>query len=39
VDHDKAVRAIAKVRKPARDPVYGAKGGLLKAWNSKKPAG
>jgi uncharacterized protein YjlB len=39
VDHDKAVRAIARVGVPDRDPVYGSKGGLLKAWNSKKPAG
>jgi uncharacterized protein YjlB len=31
VDHAKATAAIAKVRLPARDPVFG-KGGLTKHW-------
>jgi uncharacterized protein YjlB len=29
-----AAKRIAKVRKPAKDPVYGANGPLVKAWRS-----
>jgi uncharacterized protein YjlB len=32
IDHVKAVAAIAKVRPPARDPVYGKDGSLTKCW-------
>jgi uncharacterized protein YjlB len=31
-EHDRAVEMIAKVRKPAKDPVYGAKGPLKTLW-------
>jgi uncharacterized protein YjlB len=31
-DHDPAVIAIAKVPRPRADPVYGAKGPLLRLW-------
>jgi uncharacterized protein YjlB len=35
VDPLKARRAIARVRPPAQDPVYGAKGPLKSAWRKK----
>ncbi len=36
-DRAKALRSIPKVRRPARDPVYGRDGPLLKAWpNARK---
>jgi uncharacterized protein YjlB len=31
-EHDRAVKSIRKVARPRRDPVFGAKGPLLKAW-------
>lgn len=31
-DHDRAVKSIAKVARPRRDPVYGARGSLLTCW-------
>jgi uncharacterized protein YjlB len=35
VDHDEALASIAKVRRPRKDPVFGADGPLLDLW--KKP--
>ena len=32
VDHDDAVTAIAKVKRPHTDPVYGRKGPLMELW-------
>jgi len=32
VDHAKAVAAIARVRPPAQDPVYGKRGPLVELW-------
>jgi uncharacterized protein YjlB len=34
--HKLAVRRIAKVRRPARDPVYGRNGPLLEAWKTRR---
>jgi uncharacterized protein YjlB len=31
-DHRKALKAIPKVARPRKDPVYGAKGPLMSAW-------
>jgi uncharacterized protein YjlB len=31
-DHDRAVKTVPKVPRPRRDPVYGAKGPLLRLW-------
>jgi uncharacterized protein YjlB len=36
VDLDEARKAVAKVRLPARDPVYGAKGPLKKHWSARR---
>ncbi|HEY1615075.1 MAG TPA: hypothetical protein VGF97_15420 [Rhizomicrobium sp.] len=36
VDHDEAVAMIAKVRRPASDPVYGKTGPLLRLWPSDR---
>lgn len=36
IAHDKAVRDIAKVRPPARDPVYGRGGALLSVWKARR---
>jgi uncharacterized protein YjlB len=38
VDHDAAVRNIAKVRLPCADPVYGRSGPLLKHWGHPSKA-
>jgi uncharacterized protein YjlB len=35
-DHERAVSAIPKVGRPRKDPVYGTKGPLLKAWLSMR---
>ena len=37
-EHDRAVEMIAKVRKPAKDPVYGAQGPLMKLWRRRARA-
>ena len=34
VDHAEAVAAIARVRAPAQDPVYGKRGPLVELWRS-----
>lgn len=31
-DHDRAVKTVAKVARPRKDPLYGAKGPLLALW-------
>jgi uncharacterized protein YjlB len=31
-EHDRRVKSIAKVKRPRKDPVFGAKGPLLKLW-------
>jgi len=38
VTHDKAVRAIAKVPAPAKDPVYGKYGPLVRLWKITRRA-
>jgi uncharacterized protein YjlB len=35
-DHKRALTTIPKVGRPRRDPVYGAKGPLLRAWPSMR---
>ena len=35
-DHERALSAIPKVGRPRKDPVYGTKGPLLKAWPSMR---
>ena len=35
-DHERALSAIPKVGRPRKDPVYGTKGPLLKAWLSMR---
>jgi uncharacterized protein YjlB len=32
--HDRALKTVAKVARPRRDPVYGGKGPLLTAWTT-----
>jgi uncharacterized protein YjlB len=31
-DHERALKTIPKVARPRKDPVFGGKGPLLKAW-------
>jgi uncharacterized protein YjlB len=38
LDHRTAVRRIARVAPPARDPVYGRDGPLMRAWKRQRPA-
>src|SRR5689334_1567664 len=33
--HDRAVKSIAKVKRPRKDPAFGARGPLLKLWKVK----
>jgi uncharacterized protein YjlB len=33
-DHERALRTIPKVGRPRKDPVFGGRGPLLKAWSS-----
>jgi uncharacterized protein YjlB len=35
-DHERAMKTIPKVRRPQKDPVYGAKGPLLKLWKKRR---
>jgi uncharacterized protein YjlB len=35
-DHERALTTIPKVGRPRKDPVYGSKGPLLKAWPSRR---
>ena len=35
-DHERALSTIPKVGRPRKDPVYGTKGPLLKAWPSMR---
>jgi uncharacterized protein YjlB len=35
-DHPRAVKTIPRVGRPRKDPVYGAKGPLIKAWKVSK---
>jgi uncharacterized protein YjlB len=36
VDHDEAVASIAKVKRPRKDPVYGADGPMVDLWKSER---
>ena len=36
LDHRTAIRRIARVARPARDPVYGRDGPLKKAWRQRR---
>ena len=36
VDHDEAVASIAAVRRPHRDPLYGAEGPVVELWKEQK---
>jgi uncharacterized protein YjlB len=38
IDHRSAIRSIAKVAPPARDPVYGRDGPLTQAWKRRRRA-
>ena len=33
--HERSVKSVNKVKRPRKDPVFGAKGALLKAWKTK----
>jgi uncharacterized protein YjlB len=35
-DHQRSVKSVEKVRRPRKDPVFGAKGPLLKLWKPKR---
>jgi uncharacterized protein YjlB len=35
-EHERAVRAIRKVPRPRKDPIYGAKGPLREIWSAKR---
>jgi uncharacterized protein YjlB len=35
-EHDRRVKSVEKVKRPQKDPVFGAKGPLLKLWKAKR---
>ena len=35
-DHERAVKTIPKVGRPRKDPVFGGRGPLLKAWSAAR---
>ena len=35
-DHERSVKSVEKVKRPGKDPVFGAKGPLLKLWKPKR---
>jgi uncharacterized protein YjlB len=35
-EHERSVGSVEKVRRPGKDPVFGAKGPLLKLWKAKR---
>jgi len=35
-EHERSVGSVEKVRRPGKDPVFGAKGPLLKLWKPKR---
>lgn len=35
-EHERRVQSIEKVKRPRRDPIFGASGPLLKMWKSKR---
>jgi uncharacterized protein YjlB len=35
-EHDRIIKSIEKVKRPRKDPVFGAKGPLLKLWKPKR---
>ena len=35
-EHDRPVKSVDKVKRPRKDPVFGAKGPLLKSWKAKR---
>jgi uncharacterized protein YjlB len=34
--HEQSVKSVEKVKRPRKDPVFGAEGPLLKAWKTKR---
>jgi uncharacterized protein YjlB len=34
--HERSVKSVDKVKRPRKDPVFGARGALLKAWKTKR---
>ena len=35
-DHERSVKSVEKVKRPGKDPVFGARGQLLKLWKPKR---
>jgi uncharacterized protein YjlB len=35
-EYDRRVKSVEKVKRPRKDPVFGAKGPLLKSWKAKR---
>ena len=35
-EHERSVRSVEKAGRPGRDPIFGAKGPLLKLWKAKR---
>jgi uncharacterized protein YjlB len=35
-DHERSVKSVEKVKRPRKDPLFGAKGTLLKLWKPKR---
>jgi uncharacterized protein YjlB len=35
-EHERCVKSVEKVKRPLKDPVFGAKGALLKTWKPKR---
>ena len=34
--HERSIKSVEKVKRPRKDPVFGAKGPLLKSWKTKR---
>jgi uncharacterized protein YjlB len=34
--HEPSIKSVEKVKRPRKDPVFGAKGPLLKSWETKR---
>ena len=35
-EHERGIRAVGKVARPRKDPVFGSKGPLLQLWKRKR---
>jgi len=34
--YERSIKSVEKVKRPRKDPVFGAKGPLLKSWKTKR---